>query len=94
MKKPILIIGLQIIAILLLLITRSAVSNRISTSGMVLEKIDDKISYYKTENANLSEKLFSVSSLNNIASEAALLGFVDQKTDLHLTGSIPLAARQ
>ena len=52
--------------IILLSITQAVVSNRLSTSGIFLGKIEDEIRYYKTENASLAEEYFLVSSLNNI----------------------------
>ncbi len=94
MKKPALTILFLIFVILVLSVVKTFVSNRISTSGMVLGAIEDKISYYKTENALLSEKLYSMSSLTNISNQAEKLGFVEEKTNFVLTNPLPIALKQ
>ena len=71
--------------IVLLSIIQAVVSNRLSTSGIVLGKIEEEIRYYKTENASLAEGFFLATSLNNIASRASVLGFVKEKSPLVLT---------
>ena len=76
-----------IFIIILLSIVQSVVSNRLSTSGIILGKIEEKIRFYKTENSSLAEEFFLVSSLNNIESRAATLGFVKEKSPLVLTTS-------
>jgi hypothetical protein len=70
------------------------VSNRLSTSGIVLGKIEEEIRFYKTENSSLAEEFFLVSSLNNIESRAATLGFVKEKSPLVLTSLSEVAVRQ
>ena len=73
--------------IVLLSIIQAVVSNRLSTSGITLGKIEDEIRFYKTENSSLAEEYFLVSSLNNIASRAADLGFARERSPLVLTKS-------
>jgi len=80
--------------IVILSIIQAVVSNRLSTSGIVLGKIQDEIHYYKTENASLAEEYFLVTSLNNISSRAAVLGFVKEKFPLVLTTSDVVAVKQ
>ncbi|OGH29383.1 MAG: hypothetical protein A3B41_01115 [Candidatus Levybacteria bacterium RIFCSPLOWO2_01_FULL_37_26] len=80
--------------IILLSIVQAIVSNRLSTSGIVLGKIEEETRYYKTENAALAEGIFLETSLNNIASRAAVLGFVKEKSPLVLTTSDVVAVRQ
>ena len=94
MKKSALTILLLILVIAALSVVKTFVANRISTSGMVLGAIEDKISYYKTENALLSEKLYTMSSLTTISGEAENLGFVEEKTNFVLTNPLPIALKQ
>ena len=92
MKKYKAIIGILILLIVVLGITRVAITNRISTGGVALGTIDDKISYYKTQNLIYKEKIYTLSSLTNISSEAAQLGFVYSSAGLAIGSSLPLAA--
>jgi hypothetical protein len=80
--------------IILLSIIQVVVSNRLTTSGIILGKIEEDIRNYKTENATLAERFFLVTSLNNISSRAAVLGFVKEKSPLILTTSDIVAVRQ
>lgn len=75
------------LVIVFLSVAQAFVSNRLSTSGIVLGEIEEEILLYKTENVALAEKFFMVTSLNNIASRAAVLGFVQEKSPLVLTKS-------
>jgi len=94
MKKPALIIGILTILVLMLSVVRIYVSNQIATSGVVLGKMEEEVSAYKTENILLSEKLYSASALTNIEREASKLGFVEQKSDFVLSGRVPVAFKQ
>ncbi len=94
MKKPALIIGFLIIVILGLSVVKAFASNRISTSGSALGSIEEKINNYKIENTMLDEKLYSLSSLTNLLSQANSLGFVEEKSKFVLTDSIPIAIKQ
>jgi hypothetical protein len=75
-------------------IIQAVVSNRLSTSGIILGKIEDEIHSYKTENLSLSQEYFLVSSLSNISSRATVLGFVKEKSPLVLSTSDVVAVRQ
>jgi hypothetical protein len=92
MKKPVFILAILILIIAGLLITRTAISNKISTKGVVLGKTQDELIKYKTENVILKEKIFGLSSLTHVASEAARIGFVDGKSNFALTKARPIAA--
>lgn len=94
MKNSKLLIALAIIAIILLTIGKIVVSGMVSTSGIELSKIDNEIEKYKTENIILREKLLSNSSLVNISSKAAILGFVGKKSDFFLNKPLPLAVKR
>ncbi len=94
MKKPALIILFLVMTIVVLSLFKTFLANRISTSGMVLGDIQQQISYYKTENAILSEKVYSMSSLTYVSKEAKNLGFVQNSGDFVLTNPLPIALKQ
>ena len=94
MRKPVLLIAILLVAVLTLSIVRIYVSNRIATSGAVLGQVQSQIDEYKTQNIQLSEKLYSESSLTNIAVEASKDGFVVQSSDFVLSGQVPVAFKQ
>lgn len=94
MKKPVFVIGFLIIAILGLSVVKAFVSNRISTSGSALGAIEERINSYKIENTMLNEKLYSLSSLTSLLSQANSLGFVEEKSKFVLTNPIPIAIKQ
>ena len=94
MKNPFLALVILILSIIVLSVTRVAVSNGMSTSGIALNQIQTEISDYKTQNTVLKEKLLSMTSLDYIASKASVLGFVESKTTISLNKSIPLAIKQ
>lgn len=94
MKRPALLITISIFTILILSIAKTVVSNRLSTTGIALEKTESELNSYKTQNLVLREKLLAMSSLTNIASKAALLGFVENKSQVILTKPLPLAIKQ
>lgn len=101
MKKSGIIILFIASTIILLSIVQTILSNTLSTSGVLIDEINRETQVYKTENAIIKEKLFSQSSLTNIASKAMELGFAESKSqlvvnksDLVVTTSLSLAARQ
>lgn len=91
MKKSYSFIAVLVGIILMLTITQVVVSNRLSTTGLVLGKLQDEIALFKTENTILSEKLLVASSFTSIASAAAQLGFSETKTAIVLTAPLPIA---
>ena len=94
MKKPILIITILLVTVLALSIVRIYISNQIATSGVILGQVQSEIDAYKMQNILLAEKLYSDSSLANIAQEAVKEGFVSQSSDFVLNGQIPVAFKQ
>ncbi len=94
MKKELLIITGLLTVIACLLITRTVISNGISTSGEVLGQIKEKTNNLKMENAIIGEELYAMVSLTNLSEKASELGFVDQKDMVSLTKSLPLAIKQ
>lgn len=93
MKKSTAVLTFLITATLVLLVARAFVANKISTSGILLSKINDEIKVYKTQNSNLREDLFLKSSLTNISTQASKLGFVKQKENLILA-PLPVALKR
>ncbi len=92
MKKPIFVLAILILVIVGLFITRTAISNKISTKGVALGKTQDELVKVRTENVIIREKIYSLSSLTHIASEAARIGFVDSKSNFALTKARPIAS--
>lgn len=94
MKKPAFIITLLLGLVIILSVAKVVVYNRLSTSGVFVSKIEGEINSLKTQNAILSEKLLTQSSLTNISEKAEKLGFVRENSLMVLKTSEPLAIRQ
>lgn len=93
MKKPVLIVTSLIITVLSLSILRVALVNNISTDGIELAELQNKISQYKKENILLEERYLEVAALVNIEYKAKSLGFVDAKSQIYLSTPLPLALK-
>ncbi len=87
------IIRWLIVSVILLALVRVVVSNRISTSGVFLGKLNDETISLRVENDLLEERLLAMSSLTNIASEAAKLGFNEKRDNFVLSQPLPIAQR-
>ena len=94
MKKPFIFLGSLVFLILVLSVVQVIVSNRLSTTGTELGKLQDDISNFKKENAILREKVLVASSLDRIASSAAELGFTDTKTHVFISAPLPIALQR
>ena len=95
MKKPALIITFLIVLIIVLSVINAVVHNRLSTSGVFVGELEEQISFYKTQNAILSEEFLTSSSLTNIADRASGLGFTNKNQPLLvLKTSKPLAVKR
>ena len=94
MKKPVLIVIVLIGLIVGLSVVKAIVSNRLSTSGGFVGEVEDQISFYKTQNALLTEEFLTASSLTNIAAKALTFGFTNENTPMILKTSRPLAVRR
>ena len=94
MKKPALLIMSLTILIIALAIVRTFVANNISTSGVVLGRLEEKVEQYKLENSVLAEQLYSLASLTNISQKAYDLGYSDETSDLVLTQNKTVALKQ
>ncbi len=93
MKKPIYLIGALIVIIITLFVVKTYVSNRISTSGVVLGDAQEQIADYKTQNAILRQKIFSQSSLTYLSQKATKEGFVEDSSTLAVSKGLPLARK-
>lgn len=93
MKKPILFLLTLVGIVIILSFVQVIVSNRLSTTGVTLGKIDDKIAAYKKENAKLSEEVLLASSYTHIASNAANFGFIDKRFEGYISSPLSLAIR-
>lgn len=82
-----------IFVIAILASVKLIISNTFSTSGVELSKINAKIQEYNKQNSTLKEKMFTETSLTQIASRASSLGFVSQKDRVYISNPLPLAAR-
>lgn len=91
MKRPILVLSVLFGVIIALSIAQVIVANRISTTGTLLGKVDRNLQKLEEENTKFSEKLLLESSLYQIASSAAMLGFVETKSQIFISRPVPLA---
>ena len=91
MRKPALILSILIFVIIVLSVVRITVANRISTSGIALQNMEDQVSALRKENLILQEKLLALSSFTQIASKAAEMGFVPKTQNFVITTSVPVA---
>lgn len=94
MKKPIVCVIFLAMVIFNLSLLQVVVSNRLSTTGVVLGTLQDEIQKYQTENTILSERLLVATSLNTIASAAAQVGFSEAKAPIVLGNPIALAQKR
>ena len=93
MKRSYKLIAVLLILIALLTLVRIGAANRISTNGEVMQDINDKISYYESENMNLRQKISVLASLSRVSSEASQLGFNKSLSGLVIDKTIPIAKR-
>ena len=81
--------------IIVLSVAKAVVHNRLSTEGVFVAGLEKEISFYKTQNAILSEEFLTSSSLTNILAKAEGLGFTNRSQSLLvLKTSRPLAVKQ
>ena len=94
MKKPIYFLGSIVILIVVLSVTQIIVSNSLSTKGVSLGKLQDKIQANKKENMLLKEQVLTLSSFTTIASKAAEIGLQKNVSRLYMETSMPIASKQ
>lgn len=83
-----------ILIILFLSVVQVIVSNRLSTTGVELGRLQDEIKEYKNENAIILEKLLTFSSFTHIAHVANDEGYVKNRFYVFVTSPLPLALKQ
>lgn len=93
MKKPYIIIAFLLGLTISLSIGKAFLHNTLSTSGIFVSKAEQEISFYKTQNAILSEELLTASSLTSIVEKAESSGFTNENALMILKSSRPLAVR-
>ncbi|MBU3978531.1 hypothetical protein KKE68_02395 [Patescibacteria group bacterium] len=94
MKKPLLLITFFIIFILSLSIIQVGTSSKLSTTGIELEEMQSQINKYKKENMILEEKVLENSALINISKKAKKLGFIQSRSQIYLSNTLPFALNQ
>lgn len=94
MKRSLFFLSFLIISIAILSVLQVLISNRLSTSGIELSKLNEQIKSYKKENYILSEKLFIATSLTSVASNASQIGFVENSEQVYLNAPLPLAVKR
>lgn len=94
MKRSIPFIIFLVITIIFLSVIQVAVSSKLSTTGIELDKVQGELANYERENSVLTENFLLTTSLTNIASNASEIGFVEQKSIVYLTTPLPLAVKR
>ena len=75
-------------------IAQIACSTAFTTAGITLSRLETQTLDVQKENAILSEKVYTQGSLSTIASQAATLGFMENKKQtIVLSAPAPLALR-
>src|SRR5579864_9554095 len=92
-NNPRVIIAIVYLCVLILAVFQITVSNMFATGGIDLDSMQKKIAVYKKEDLILSQKIYSQSSLFTIASEAATMGFVPEKSSIFLPTALPIALK-
>lgn len=87
------LLGLILIAGALVL-TRIVLSSAFSVDGIALAKMNTEMSSLDRENMLLKEKIYTASSYTMIASDAATMGFVEEKSQIAINGASSIAIRQ
>lgn len=93
MKKCYILVIFLLGAAVVLSIGKAILYNALSTSGIFVSKVEQEISYYKTQNAILSEEFLTASSLTNVAEKALASGFTNESTLMILKTSRSLAVK-
>jgi cell division protein FtsL len=93
MKRPYFIVILLLGLVITLSVGKAILQNNFSTSGIIVSKAEQEISYYKTQNAILSEQLLTASSLTAIIDKATKSGFTNKNKLMVIKTSSPLAVK-
>jgi cell division protein FtsL len=93
MNKSLYLFSALVLVILTLTIVHVVVSNMLSTTGIELDTLQTDLTHYKKENVILQEQVLDQSSLSHIASAAAGMGFISEKSPVVIQAPLPLAKR-
>ena len=74
-------------------IGKAVLHNALSTTGILVSKVEREINYYKTQNTILSEEFLKASSLTNVVEKALASGFTSENALMVLKKSKSLAAK-
>ncbi len=77
-----------------LLLVRIIMSSAFSVDGIALGSINTRIAQLSKENMLLKERLYTASAYGTVAHDATNLGYVEQKSQISLSGASPLAIKQ
>jgi hypothetical protein len=94
MKKTTKILAALVLVVAALLLTRIVLSSAFSVDGIALDGINTQLEAISKENMLLKERLYTASSYVTVASDAKGLGYVEQKSQISLSGASPLAIKQ
>lgn len=78
----------------ILIFARIIVSNAFAVDGIVLSHVQNEIATLDRTNMILKEQVYTASSYTTLASDAASLGFVEEKSELTISNTSSLAIRQ
>lgn len=76
-----------------LIIARVVLSSAFASDGIALASMNEHIASLDRENMILREKLLTISSYTQIASDAASLGFVQDASQISLGQATPIAIK-
>ncbi len=93
MRKKRVILTAIIGVFIVLSLVQVVLSNSLSTTGIVLSRLESEVSLYQRQNSILREAVLSDTSLTKIASKAASLGFSKDSSQIVVSGSVPIAAK-
>lgn len=93
MKRFYIVIIVLLGLVMSLVVGKAVLQNTLSTSGIFVSNAEQEINFYKTQNAILSEKLLTASSLTNIIGKAQELGFIGKNTLMVIKTSKSLAVK-
>lgn len=94
MKKSILLIIVLVVTVAALSIAKTYISNNVATSGVKLVEMEQEKARLKTENAIISQKLYTDASLTSVFQKAEKIGYVKKSSAYVLNSQIPIAVRQ
>lgn len=77
-----------------LLFARIIMSSAFSVDGITLAAMNTQIANLDKENIRLKEEVYTKSSYTTIASDAAQMGFVEERTQIAVNGVSSLAIKQ